>query len=140
MRVRCRPVRQPVEAAKIGPSPALGRLRLETLEEGRCPGDGERVTIEAVSPRVLENTGASFEFFVCTVDLEGADVGAIGLDNARSFEPMCPDPIPAVAGTELDVGAAQAGVHVSGTRGRGAAGVGRPAARRAGPRAARRHR
>lgn len=70
------------------------------------PGDGERVTIEAVSPRVLESTGASFEFFVCTVDLEGADVGAIGAVNAREFEQMCPDAVPAVAGTELDVGAA----------------------------------
>ena len=56
---------------------------------------------------MLENTGASFDFFVCTVDLEGAGVvSAIGVVNAREFERMCPDPVPAVAGTELDVGAA----------------------------------
>jgi hypothetical protein len=71
------------------------------------PGTGEKVSIEAAAPRILENSAdASFEFYVCTLDPERGAIGA--LRGHRAFSAYCPDAEPIEDGTELDLGSASA--------------------------------
>ena len=70
------------------------------------PGEGETVRIDSATPRMLQNTAeATVEFFVCRLDLRGANHSALGAVGPRHFAGVCPDPVPVVEGTELAIGA-----------------------------------
>lgn len=70
------------------------------------PGKGGSVTLESASPRTVKNTAnASFEFYVCTLDVSGNGYSAFGAGDPRQFASDCAEPIPVTEGTVLDVGA-----------------------------------
>lgn len=70
------------------------------------PGSGPSITINSASARVAENSAdARIRFFVCALDTDRPDAGAIGIVDATTFSEMCPNPEPVAPGTDLDVGA-----------------------------------
>ncbi|HSV39037.1 MAG TPA: hypothetical protein VLI04_09775 [Nocardioidaceae bacterium] len=69
------------------------------------PREGEQVTIASATPRILENSaGASFDFYVCTFDPARKNAASLGSAWPRQFAKICPEPVPVVDGTVLDVG------------------------------------
>jgi hypothetical protein len=70
------------------------------------PGRGDKVTIDSAEPRIVANTAdATFDFYLCTLDVSGSDFSAFGVAGRRLSARMCPDPVPLVRGMVLDVGA-----------------------------------
>jgi hypothetical protein len=104
---RTHPTVFPEHGNGLGSTLGDGRRMLAVGVTFPYPGTGERVSIESAEPRVVENSaGASFEFYVCSLDPEHSDGSAIGSISSRVFSKLCPDAIPVTDGTELDVGAA----------------------------------
>lgn len=57
--------------------------------------DAERVRIDRVTPVFERNTAhADVRFLVCSID-PASGVGGVGLVGRRSFEEVCPEPVPA---------------------------------------------
>lgn len=56
---------------------------------------GATIEIETVTPRIIENsTGATFDYYLCSLDTESVGFDALGTVDRRGFEKFCPDAVP----------------------------------------------